>query len=78
MKHNVGLVAMAVVVLLSFPSPAAAYLDPVTGSMAIQMVMGGILTAAAATKIYWRRIRELLGHKGSEQVDKDLAGPARD
>ena len=76
MKTHIGLVATAVVVLISCPTPAAAYVDPVTGSMAIQMLIGGLLTVAAASKRYWRRIRQVIGGKSSETADKDIAGPS--
>jgi hypothetical protein len=36
--------------------PPLAYLDPGTGSVVLQMVVGGLLGAALTIKIFWRRI----------------------
>lgn len=36
---------------------ALAYLDPGTGSMLVQLVVGGFAAAGVALKLYWRRIR---------------------
>ena len=46
-----------VLVLSIIPFPAQAYLDPGTGSMILQMVIGGVLVAGYTIKTYWRRIR---------------------
>lgn len=37
-----------------------AYLDPGTGSMLLQAIVGGVAAAAVAGRIFWRRILELL------------------
>jgi hypothetical protein len=47
--------------LALIPRPAAAYLDPSTGSLALQIVMGGFLAGVAAVKLGWRRVRGLFG-----------------
>ena len=54
-----GLLAM----LFVFPQPAMAYLDPVTGSMAWQVTIGGLLAVAAAIRMYWSKIRSILSKK---------------
>ena len=52
-------VVLSAILLVGLPSRADAfiYLDPTTGSMVLQIVMGGVLAALAATKLYWNRIR---------------------
>jgi hypothetical protein len=45
--------------LIVFPVTAAAYVDPATGSIILQVAIGGLLTAVAATKLYWKRLRSL-------------------
>jgi hypothetical protein len=68
MKAHVSIIAMAVALIVSSPLPAAAYLDPGTGSMVLQIAVGGILSILAAAKLYWRRIaRRLNGPKGDAQ-----------
>lgn len=42
-------------------TPAHAYLDPGTGSMILQVLLGGIAGVAVAGKFYWHRLRSLLG-----------------
>jgi hypothetical protein len=37
-----------------------AYLDPGTGSMLLQLLVGGIAAIGVAAKFYWRRILRLL------------------
>jgi hypothetical protein len=37
-----------------------AYLDPGTGSMLVQLVVGGIAAATVTAKFYWRRLLRLL------------------
>jgi hypothetical protein len=34
-----------------------AYLDPGTGSIAIQLVLGGLVAAFATVKLYWDRLK---------------------
>ena len=37
-----------------------AYLDPGTGSMLVQLLVGGFAAAGVALKLYWHRILRLL------------------
>ncbi len=41
-----------------FSSQALAYLDPGTGSMMLQMIIGGVLAVIYTMKVYWRRIKD--------------------
>jgi hypothetical protein len=62
MRVKAGYVLLGVLFLLGYPSRSEAallYLDPTTGSMVLQVVMGGVLAALAATKVYWHRIRSI-------------------
>ena len=58
---NVGLLsAFAVFLLLVvLVTPAQAYLDPGTGSMILQMVLGGVAGLAVLVKMQWQKIREM-------------------
>jgi hypothetical protein len=38
-----------------------AYLDPGTGSMLLQVVLGGIAAVGVALKIFWHRIKLAMG-----------------
>jgi O-antigen/teichoic acid export membrane protein len=43
-----------------------AYLDPGTGSMLVQLVVGGVAAAAVTAKFYWRRLLRLLRIRKTE------------
>lgn len=58
-------VFVTVAVVVALPSRAEAYLDPATGSMILQTVIGGVLAIAAVTKLYWRRIRGFFQRGGA-------------
>jgi hypothetical protein len=50
-----------VILLLSCAQPAFAYLDPGTGSMLLQVILGGIAAVGVALKLFWHKIRIALG-----------------
>ncbi|MGH8719440.1 MAG: hypothetical protein ACREV0_10950 [Burkholderiales bacterium] len=39
-------------------APAYAYLDPGTGSMVLQAILGGIAGVVIAGKLYWGRVKD--------------------
>lgn len=43
--------------------PAYAYLDPGTGSMILQVVLGGIAGAAVMLKLYWGQFKALFNRR---------------
>ena len=45
------------------PVTAFAYLDPGTGSMLLQVILGGVAAVAVALKLFWYRIIAFLGFK---------------
>ena len=53
MLRSIMLVVVALVVL---ERPAAAYLDPGTGSMLLQAVLGGVAAVGVIAKLYWHRL----------------------
>ena len=50
------LCAVVVVALLVLERPAAAYLDPGTGSMLLQVLLGGLAAVGVVARLYWRRV----------------------
>jgi hypothetical protein len=42
--------------VLVLTAPASAYLDPGSGSMLVQMLLGGVAGIAVALRVYWRRL----------------------
>ncbi|MCY3932779.1 MAG: hypothetical protein OXH70_13810 [Acidobacteria bacterium] len=61
MNGNRTIVLLATLVALTAPGTAFAYLDPASGSMILQAVIGGVAAAAVAFKVYWGRIASFLG-----------------
>ncbi len=56
-----SLVALALLITaISIPSAAHAYVDPGTGSYFLQILIAGLLGAAFAVKLYWRKIKNFL------------------
>jgi hypothetical protein len=51
-------------------STLLAYLDPGSGSMILQVLVGGLAAVAVTAKLYWRRLLRLL------RIRKDDEQPA--
>ena len=57
--------------------PAWAYLDPASGSMLLQLLVGGVAGAFVAIKLYWKRFRAFLGLGNADEAETvayDAAG----
>ena len=54
--HTASILGIA---LLINAAPAQAYLDPGTGSLMVQMLVGAVAAAGAALSVYWQRLRAL-------------------
>ena len=52
---------------LFFTGPAWAYLDPGTGSMMLQLLLGGIAGAMVLGKLYWHRLRTFVTSRFSSK-----------
>lgn len=62
---------LMVLILVLVAQPAWAYLDPGTGSMLLQVILGGIAAVGVAIKLGWHKIRAALGFaKKSEPEDE--------
>jgi hypothetical protein len=50
------------VLLLALVAESAfAYLDPGTGSMLLQVILGGVAAVGVALKLFWHKIRVAVG-----------------
>ena len=54
-----------------FVSDAYAYLDPSSGTMAIQAILGVLVGAGIAIKLYWEKIKFTLSNKFMKSKDKN-------
>jgi membrane associated rhomboid family serine protease len=52
------------------PASAWAYLDPATGSAALQALIGGVLGGLFLVKRYWRQLRDRLRSR-RDDADRD-------
>ena len=56
--------------LIAYTSPAYAYLDPGTGSMLVQGLIGGIAVVMSFLSIYWQKVKAFFS---KEEADTDMA-----
>ena len=63
---------LSVPILLVSASSAHAYLDPGTGSMILQIVLGGVAGLMVVGKLYWAKFTSFFSR------DSDSAGEAED
>ena len=49
--------------LVGAPGTAHAYLDPASGSLFLQLLLGGIAGIALALKLFWHKITGLFSRK---------------
>ncbi|MEM9592780.1 MAG: hypothetical protein AAGD06_00850 [Acidobacteriota bacterium] len=52
-----------VLAMACFALPAFAYFDPGTGSLLLQMILGGVAGIAVVVKLYWHKLLALFGKK---------------
>ncbi|MGI8775752.1 MAG: hypothetical protein ACR2KQ_12265 [Actinomycetota bacterium] len=63
-RSNILWVAfLATCMLLIFVAPANAYLDPGSGSIIFQAVVGGAMAVGLGIKLFWRRIVSFFSRK---------------
>jgi hypothetical protein len=62
-------------VLAGTAAPAHAYLDPGTGSMILQVLLGGFAGVALAGKLYWRRFLVMIGARSETDAAGDQPKP---
>ena len=67
---NVTVIVLAAFLLLNFAGESRAYLDPGSGSMVLQLILGGLAGAMLAIKIFWRRILSMFGVGKKDNQDE--------
>lgn len=65
--------ALAGGAVLILATPSYAYLDPVSGSVILQVILGGIAGLLVLFKMYYRKLRTLL--RGGRRSGSSLEGP---
>ena len=51
------------IIMAIYPSSAFAYLDPGTGSVILQVLIGAIAAIVATAKLYWHKLLDFFGFK---------------
>ena len=61
------------VLLLFVMADTEAYLDPGTGSMLLQVILGGVAAVGVAIKLYWHKLRAAFGIAKKEETEDESA-----
>ena len=61
---------------LLFPTSTFAYLDPGSGSMILQLILAGIASVAVMIRVFWSKIKGLLGLNKPKENEDPLAKSA--
>ncbi len=64
------LLLLAALLVVVFPRPSHAYLDPTSGSIFLQVLLGGIAGAALAAKLLWHKVVGWLGVRSRDRDDR--------
>lgn len=56
MRYISHLLATAMVLSVTAIAPAQAYLDPGTGSIILQLILGGVAGVMVVMKLYWHHL----------------------
>ncbi len=67
--HRWKLYLLVAGVLAFVALPAQAYLDLASGSMILQLLLGGLAGVAVVVKLYWHKLLGLFGVKREEHDD---------
>jgi hypothetical protein len=66
-------VAAGLFLLVTFPSTAHAYIDPGTGAMLIQGLIGGIVGGLFIIRMYWQKLKSFIfGSTGGDIADQEI------
>ena len=71
--NNTLLFALLFASALRVDVPAYAYLDPGTGSMLVQLLLGGVAGVLVVGKLYWHRIKGFFGLQPSQHASRDVS-----
>ena len=64
-------IAVTVLACTVLAAPSYAYLDPGTGSMLLQVILGGVAAVGVAIKLYWHKLRAAFGMAKKEQAEDE-------
>lgn len=77
MKNLATTFGVAAVILVVFAEPAFAYIDPGTGSMILQGIIGGVAGGLFILRTYWAKIVAIFSGSRGEATNSTIdAGQA--
>lgn len=62
-------------IIVAFPAPAMAYIDPGSGSMLLQLILGGVAGLFVIFKLYWHQFLTVLGLRKKTEVPEKKSEP---
>jgi hypothetical protein len=68
-RYGPRLLLAATLLAAATAAPAYAYLDPASGSMILQLVLGGAAGLAVAIRLLWRRVLRGVGRSPDPRDD---------
>jgi hypothetical protein len=77
MTHLRQACVLAAVIVLATTAPAYAYLDPGTGSIILQAILGGLAMGAVTARLYWAKLKSFfMRRQPSHRERPDHGKPA--
>lgn len=77
-RSSIYLTCLLAAVIAGTAAPAHAYLDPGTGSMILQVLLGGFAGVALAGRLYWRRFLGIIGVRSEAPEAAEPSKPRTD
>ena len=67
MRQSMWVVLPVLVLLLAFERPVHGYLDPGSGSVLLQVLLGGFAAVGVVARLYWHRVTAIFRrHEGDD------------
>ena len=60
-----------IIIYFSFLSNANAYIDPGSGSILLQALIGGLAAAGASLAVYWSRFKDFILKLKTKKIKKE-------
>jgi hypothetical protein len=67
---NVAVLVITVWLLFVCARPAHAYLDPGSGGMMVQLLLGGVAGAVVLVRLYWQQLLIRIGLRRPDPTEK--------
>ena len=72
--HHQSIKRLLLLALCAWVGNAHAYLDPNSGSILLQLILGGVAGAMVAGKLFWHRVRAFFSFNKSDPGASKVSG----